>query len=384
MKALFINHAGVLGGASVSMMDILNAIVRNGDTVEVVNADKPQSTVDLLRHRGFTVHTVSSVMSLAHYNGGVTNPFSLPALSNLRQVLKSAKRIEALIAASDCDTVLVNSMTLFYVGKIAKKYGKRTVCFQRETFPKGWRSRRIRAEMARYFDAVVFISQYDKQQFDAYDSLKKYVVYDKIDIEKFAVSHQTMSHNTVLFLGGFSHLKGTLTAIKTIERMPDSRLLIVGKSNGVKRLKDAGGMMAKLRILFRTDYENRCWRYIHRHRLMDRVQVLSPTAEIEALYAQANVVLFCPNKPHQSRLIYETAACGIPIVIADYENTREFEYDHVLTYRRGNVENCVKQLYRAFTTEIDVETLKHCVEKKHDVKTLSSELKCLLAEVNVL
>lgn len=381
MKVLFINHAGVLGGAAVSMLDVLQTMEKLGMEVEVVSAGSPADAANMLRQRGYSVKTVPGVMSAGGYNGGVTLTQPLSWAANKLYVFRAKKCLERYIAQSDSDVVMVNSMTLYYVGRLAKRYGKKAVCFQRETITEGPAGNRIRRQMAKYFDAIVCISEYDRGHFVPY-GVKTFVIYDKIDMQQYSGLQSAPNAGKILFLGGFNRLKGTMTALRACAMHKTLQLYIAGRHNGrIIGLRDCRGIAAKLRLLLYGSYENVCRRYIEKQGMGSRVTVLAPRQDVQALYEECDVVLFCPTKPHQSRLIYESAAAGRPIVVTGYPQLQEFAYGHVLTCRPGDIRSCADKLVQALQSCPDYETIRKDIQKKHDQNTLAQELETLLREV---
>ncbi|MCQ2448675.1 MAG: glycosyltransferase family 4 protein [Clostridia bacterium] len=372
MKVLFINHAGVWGGASVSMEHILEALSDAGHTVEVVNRSVPSATMDVLNQKSYRVYPVRWGMSHPYYNGGVINRLALPYWSAVYNIFRAEKEMDGIIAKSDADLVIVNSMTLFYMGKIAKKYGKKAICFQRETFPDTVFSEHIRKKMAASFDMIVYISQYDKNQFDRFSSVHKRVIYDKINLSEYAALPKKNIDETgksILFLGGIRELKGTHIALLALKQLPEFRLNIV--SAQPLQSTSAKGKAA--------EYQNLCSKLAD-ETVKDRIRILPPTKNVAQYYAEADVVLFTPTIAHQSRLIYEAGAACKPIVVPNMKNLSEFCYEHVFCYDAKWPETCAAALKKAVAAEIDYNKVQMSLAEKHDSRTLKDEIKQIIEE----
>ncbi|MBQ2968287.1 MAG: glycosyltransferase family 4 protein [Clostridia bacterium] len=372
MKILFINHAGVWGGSSVSMMQLANALKNRGDSVSFLNTTKPEDTCKRLEKDGFSVQRVPWVMSNPYYNGGVTNLLSPSFWSSMRHVCKTKKIIENCIKNSDCDLVIANSLTLFYTGAIAKKYGKKAICLQRETLPDTLYASHIRKQMAAHFDGLVFISAYDMHFFDKSDIFKT-VLYDKVDFDLYDKQEGFLNSDNpkkILFLGGINRLKGTLTALKALKETENCKLLIVSS----KTFEEAQAQ----------SYAKTCLMYIRKHGLADKIEIVPPTQQVEQLYAACDTVLFSPTKAHQTRLIYEACAARKPIVVPDYDNLKEFMYGHVFAYRKDDPKSCADALRNAMAGEIDFDKAYAACKAKHNATDLEAEMQAIFDEVNKL
>lgn len=379
MKVLFINHAGVWGGASVSMEHLVDAFHTAGCTVEIVNRSVPSTSVDVFRQKGLNVYPITWGMSHPYFNGGVTNFLQPSYWSAIWNIYHARKEIERIISESTADVIVVNSMTLFYLGSSAKKYGKKTLCFQRETFPDSWYSRVIRKRMAESFDMLVFISQYDKNQFEMYTKPHKRVIYDKINIAEYSAlcqGGQRRGKKNILFFGGISRLKGTHIAIQALKQLPEYTLSIVSSvdlNNAEYRSGISGGR--------KSAYWKYCRKLAMDDCVRDRIRILPPTKEVAKYYAEADVVLFSPTKAHQTRLIYEAGAAQKPIVVPDMKNLLEFQYGHVVCYDAEYPETCAKAIEKATHMEITFDEVTDAIRRNHDTRSLKEEINQLVEEV---
>ena len=234
-KILFFNHVNRISGASVSFFNIVRAIDKSKYEVEVVTPDNDKFISNQMHKLGIKVHYYSGSISIAHYNGASNCVLSPWLWINRIRVFMNKEKIRKIIKESDCSIVMVNSMTMFYLGKIIKKYNKKAICFHRETFPAGLRSRIIARQMEKYFDRIVCISEYDVKAFN--ESKRIELIYDKVDIEKFerAASmreeirrKEKLYGKCILFLGGLNRIKDTLTAIKAVQKLSGCLLIICG------------------------------------------------------------------------------------------------------------------------------------------------------------
>lgn len=304
------------------------------------------------------------------------------------------KKIRKIIEESDCSIVMVNSMTMFYLGKIIKQYNKKAICFHRETFPAGLRSKIIARQMEKYFDRIVCISEYDVKSFNA--SKKIELIYDKVDIEKFELAasmreeirrKENLDGKCILFLGGLNRIKDTMTAIKAVRKLSGCLLIICGtdgKEDKVK-LKNLSGFKSKIRYLSGKNYEAKCINYIAKHNMWDKIRLYGYMPDIEKMYAACDIVLFCAEKAHQARPIYEASVCRKKIVVPDFKNFQEFSFENVLKYRcksaeslAGVLQSSLQDDEKSFFEKVEINDIK----KRFGLQGLKEEIGFLLDEVS--
>ena len=187
-RVIVFHHFGGVGGAGKSLIDILLSIDSSVYDVTVVCPSVPSDMVTLIKSYNIKViETVETPINFAHYNGGIHSLLSVRTLLNLLKLLLDMPKVEKIICELNPEIVIVNSMTLFHIGKIAQNREIKTICFHRETYIKGLigaRSAFIKRCLSNYFNKVVFISQYDLNQSSSVVT-DKTVVYDKVHHEIF-------------------------------------------------------------------------------------------------------------------------------------------------------------------------------------------------------
>ena len=103
------------------------------------------------------------------------------------------KEVEKIIRIHKPDIIMTNSMTLYWINKIAKKWRIKNLCFHRETYAKGLFGLRtffIKKGLSQA-DAVCFISRLDLIKSQDVDT-KKIVIFDKIDEEIYKTNNDTL------------------------------------------------------------------------------------------------------------------------------------------------------------------------------------------------
>ncbi len=403
MRNIFIfNHVGIIGGSGISLLQIVEAIDKKEYIVTVVTVSSPKDLVEYLKSKNVckVIELKTNVLSYYYSNG--SRPFLLSPVSikNIYKIISNKKEIESIINYNDIDIIMVNSMTMFYIGKIAKKYNIKTICWQRETFPNSIFSVRklyMKYIMAKYFDVITFISNFDMRGFEKYN-VKTMLIYDKIDISAFDKMRENKSEvkslfslnkekKYILFLGGINKIKGTHVALKALSLISERNvvLIIVGyeKMYDVKTLSSCKGIKSKLRHIMHLDYEAYCLKYIKTHNLGDKVLFYPLVTDVEKYYNIADVLIFPSTEAHQSRPLYEAAIAKIPTVISNYPNTKEFILESTYEFIPKNELDLAEKIVMALSSKNDDFQKEYdLVKKNHDINSLKQDLKKLLDIAN--
>lgn len=353
-KLLFLHHCGTIGGAGLSALQALRAIPRElFDITVYCHTSDSREMAELFGGLGLRVlEGGSSPAIYAHYSGAEKPLLSRRSLQTLLLVLRDRPKIEALLERERPDVVVVNSMTLFWIGRLAKARGMAAVCFFRETYAREWlgvRNAIIRRQLSRYFDLVCFISNHDLMQ-NAALACEKAVVYDSFDDGRYAALPSRsearralglpQDRALVLYVGGMSKLKGAHVALSAMARVSreDAALVFVGGEALLADPPVPAGCRARLRRLFRLPYLRRCRRRYRALAAAGRVCVLPVQQDIGLCYAAADALLAPSTRPHQLRPIYEAGACRVPVITTAFDAVREFaDGENSLLIANGDV-----------------------------------------------
>lgn len=336
---LFFHHAPHIGGASISGLNVLRALPADRYEIIVYCNSHGGQMADVFTNAGFHVIAAGkSPVSFLHYAGDELFVLSPRAILNYARLLLDRTRIKKVIDKIDPDIVIVNSMTLFWIGKIAKHSGKVTICFFRETYVKGLlgiRTRIIRHYLGKFFDKISFISDYDLQNNKNLQCTKRtihnvispenYRVFDK-EQEKHRIGLKDGTFN-ILYVGGMFQLKGADIVIRALHELhrDDVALVFVGYEwNGrEKQFPDCNNWIGKLRYLVNRDYEKKCTDMIIKYNLSQKIHFYPLQKQIAPFYAACDALVFPATKPHQARPLFEAGIARIPVIASDFPNIRE-------------------------------------------------------------
>lgn len=395
-KILLIHHCGTIGGAGISLLHIIRAIDKTKYNVTVLCPEHPNEMIKLLEKEDCEViGSKTSPKIFAHYNGGITHAISFKALKNGFEVLRDKAHIQQYIKEIDPDIVAVNSMTLFWVGKIAKKMGKKTVCFHRETYQKGLfglRTNFIKYGLSEWFDKIAFISWNDFYETGTTKADKK-VIYDRVDISSFSKYDKQEARKIlgldpnvkyILYLGGMSALKGADVIMDAMKYIKDEhiKLIFINDDNDVKKpsFNQCDTIKEKAKYLLKRGVKMRTLGIYFENALQDNVIFAKRTSNPELYYKACDLVVFPSTKPHQARPIYEAGITKIPIIITNFKETEEFAQDGVtaITFKNKDSYDLAQKINMIFEGNIDIEQIVQNnyerTVKNHDLFTLSDDL----------
>lgn len=333
-KILFFHHYNSPVGAGLSFLHILQSIDKSAYDL-VVCIPPIEGVLDKkIKSLGIRVIYSDAVVPYMHFSGGNLPYLSIRNLKNSGQILKAKSDLAKVIERENPDCVAINSLTLYWIGKIAKGLRKKTICFHRETYDRGLigvRTARMKKHFSTYFDGIAFLSYFDMNETPV--GKGKYVrITDKVDVSAYEKLLKTdcreklnlpRDGKLVLYLGGKSSLKGPLVAIKAMKWVDEAKLVFLQyqpeKLDNVKaRIKYA------VKILLNRNLDYKIARQIEKKNLRERILFRPATDCVEEYFTACDAVVFPSMQPHQSRPIYEAGIAKKPIAITDFVNTREF------------------------------------------------------------
>jgi len=395
-KILFFHHFGGIGGAGLSLLHILHSIDKTKYHVAVVCPSHPNQMVNEIEKLDVKlIRTEVTPKIFAHYNGGIKYFLSIRTLVNLIDIINDWPRVKKIIEKNSPDIIVVNSMTLFWIGKIAKKRNIKTVCFHREIFQKGilgFRSWIIKKGLSRYFDKVSFISEFDMKKAGRLNA-EKVLIHDKVDISKFSNYTREQArcdlklddnNKYVLFLGGFSKLKGSHIVMECMSYFSGTNIKLLFVLNDAKNDENIRTTKIKKIIkLLNTSSKMITMKIFNEHSLEETVVFLKPTINPELYYKASDIVVFPSTRAHQARPIYEAGIARIPIVISDFKETSEFAINNetALTFKPGDP----KDLYSKIKICLNNKSLKEKIINNNYYKSINEHnLSMMIDEIQRL
>ena len=327
-KILYIHHYGGISGAGITLLNY-SKIIRKKHDLLIYCPENPSDMYNYLNRQGFKVKKYNKHPGKISYYSG--SRFGRSFLLGLLDIFKNKKYWEDIIKEEDPEIVMVNSMVLSPIGKIIKKYNKKSICVVQETFKDrkiSMFNRKLKHLLNEYFDGVLFISKYDLNKAKLNKPIQK-VINNFIELDtsnketNFSPNIPKNRNETfnILFVGGYSRLKGTHIIIKALNLLKDKynvKLNIYGyKKKSLKRHL----------FSFHDFYVNKIDRFIKKHKLESYIEYHGVTKDLSKAFQENEVLVFPSTKPHQSRPSFEIGLYKKPVIISDFDQTKEFVID---------------------------------------------------------
>ena len=269
-KILFVDHSSVMGGAELSLLDLLAPYVE--DSKVLLFQDGP--FYDRLKQTGIAVKIVDASKSVLDLrtSGGINSFAAIPELFKLTERVATE--------AKDCDLILANSQKAFVVAALSNLKVKIPVFwYLRDILTARHFSKLNRSVVVflanRFAERVLVNSHATGKAFVAAGGKEELldVVYNGFDPERFdrIAGENTGDLRTELNIGDaplvgvfsrFSYWKGQHLLLEAVKKLPEVHVILVGKAlfgeeeyvAGLKALSDEPELRGRIHWLgFRDD-----------------------------------------------------------------------------------------------------------------------------------
>ena len=330
-KIMFIHHSGLIGGAGVSFINVLETLVSLHDVYVFVPSD-PMDILDRVKklsekNRNLKVFSYGRrIGALTYYSGGdaLFSPrFIYRFLLILCQYNYWNKRIKEI----NPDVVITNSKILSWMSMLSEWKTRQSICFVRETM-KGNKSsfpNRVITYLLNTHCKVVFLSDYDKKK-EGLTKARSYVIHDFISDNQFSLSLSrkqalkslglSSDYFYALYVGGVSEMKGFDLIIQSIVKSSSDIHLIVAGNDFDYALSSRNNHDVK--------YAKKWERFLNENDKNNQIHFVGRLQDMSMCYAACDVMTFPMRDPHQARPVFEAGLYRKPIIITDFENINEF------------------------------------------------------------
>ncbi len=320
-RTLFVDHAGVLGGAELYLLDIVRHMRHNSQVV--LFEDGP--FMDRLKEEAIPASILqapATVMGVERSGGKMQDLKSIPGIFQMVMRLRKLSR--------KFDVIYANSQKALIVSALAGRVGMRPVIWNlhdiltADHFSAS--HRKIAVMLAnRFVDHIIVNSEATRKAFEACggDMSKTSIVYNGIDASRFQAvddeevqqMRESLGLNSAFVVGLFSRLttwKGQHVLLESIAKSPDVHAVLVGGA------------------LFQDDaaYEQKLRRMVTDLGISDRVHFLGFRDDVPRLMKMMDVVVHCSTAPEPfGRVIVEGMLAKKPVIAANAGGAREIVSD---------------------------------------------------------
>lgn len=377
-KICLIHHTGELGGGSKSLLDIAEMLNDVSDLIICI----PEGDTKLKRviqKKGYKYYPIHSpIPQYPFYSGGpkLMSRTMVKLLSNIFYIRPFCKELERL----QPDVIIFNSIVTiasapFFNSEIKK------ICFVRETIVNKIAIIFFKKILDKYIQKVCFLSEWDKHMLSANEG-RSVVIPDCVDESTVILHNRDLFCKTeniskekflVLYMGGDDPIKGPDVIFEAMSLL-DDRFFLLAAGNFIdnrnyKWWKIRNNMYYKKLEQYKCKLEND-----------NRVKFYGYIQDISELMSICDIVVFPSNYVHQSRPAIEAGFYKKPVIISDFEQTKEYFIDgfNAITFSPRNSKQLAKKLLYALenTSIVDLISKNNYTMSKefHDFNKIQLKL----------
>lgn len=397
MKVLYIQHAGDVGGSSMSLLYTIEGMREIGHTCVVALARPSTQLMRLYMNAGFETIPWPG-LALWDHSAGAPRPLRDPRTWAMYANIatgwrRTSYRLLELVDSIRPDIIHLNSMVFSIVADALIRERTPFVWHVREPPPdQGVRTQLIRRLMMRA-PQLIFISEYDRQQWIGTE--KGHVIHNFVELERFhpSIDGQMVRQEhlipptaiVVLYVGGVSEVKGFFVLLDALHLLKERNVpfvcLMPGTTLG-ESLSWQGKAASKVLPLFGSGTPKQLAnRRIAEYGLTEFLRPLPFAPDIAPFFAASDVVVFPSTKPHFARPIIESIAMQKPAVGSDLGGVRELLDIHPLgrVVPPGNASalaDAIVEAVKGSRFSMDLQSrfdeTKRLFDRRHGVEAINS------------
>lgn len=321
-KILMIQHAFSYGGSFQSFKIQLQNLpkqVAEDYEIEILLNKPSKKILNEFRKFNFKINVIDVEF---FQNTTAFKPFNpLIILFNFFKIFLSMLRLAKFFKSKKYDVVYFNSYVLapyLFITKLMMPEVKNILHIREvkvETFL-NLRNKLGKYLIKKYANKVIFLTYYDKK-FWGSNGVVIYNSYSNfLDLDKKKFSYK------MLFLGGFSRIKGLLSLKdsleKTFQTYPNSKLIFVGSQEESFFKK----ILGFLKIFGIETYSQKVKNFLDENK--KNIIIKKTTKSIDKLYCDADILLIPSGQNHFPRPYIEASCFGIPSILIQNNYYMEF------------------------------------------------------------
>lgn len=382
-KICIIHHTTALGGGTISFFDLISLLKEDYE----ITACIPKSSdeiIERINNMGISVYQFSNQPPVFAYYSGSSNIISITSIKD-RLCDKKAPLFVKEILALKPDAVIFNSIITSIAGQYFPDNVKK-ICFVRETLNRNYIDNLYRKWLNNYFSGVCFIASSELQYLNL--DIPTKVIPDFCNCKVHTSNNNTKTDDNfyILYLGGLDYIKGPDVLLKSLRYLPHTcHLLCAGNFNlNSLKMRNIVKLLIHPKVLVnRLMIRN----ILSDPKIRERITFTGFCSDITNLYEQSDVVVFPSKVPHQLRPGIEAGVFSKPIIVSDYEVTKEYFIDgyNALTFKPNNAKQlaeCIQKLYfnRTLCKKIGKNNFQATLTM-HDPQKIQKELLDFVSEL---
>ena len=382
-KIILLHHVSDQGGGTKSLIDVA-LMLRDKYDVVLCLPKGSDTTIGFAAEYGISCHELRTPVPTCNVFSGGPSILSRNFLKGIFRFSRINDLVGELMSLKP-DVLILNSLV---TSLIAKRIPSTVVviCFIRETLVQSPLMRLFRQTFEKRIDGVAYIAEHEKRVFNIKKPYQA-VLPDTVEPKSISLVSKEEARNIcglkqdlyyVLYMGGSAKLKGFDTILEAAIHTDDNVCVVIlgNISLGRFTLKNV------LLHLYNPGYV----RYLLRVRkfmalLRDdpRVLFLGYRSDISTLMCSCDVIAFPSSEPHQPRPCIEAGVYGKPVILSDFEATREFFVDgyNALVFKPNNGKELAAKIIMLIQDEELADRLgdhnRLMSKEKHDYETIQKD-----------
>ena len=377
MKTIVIvHHTGIWGGGTKSLIDLCEMLGDNYNVIVCVPKGFPDFAGKISQY-GCTVYEFSTHIPMINIYSGRPPLFSVVTLRSILS-LWNIKKIGDEILILKPDVVIFNTLVTAVTARYLSGHVK-IICIDRETLTNRLEIFLYRKILDKHLNAIAFLSEYERRKLN-FRKAVSFVFPDCVKLD--ALSNKDKSHLRekagidtdkygILFMGGLAKMKGTDVILEAMDSLDERFVLIfAGDMNESKLSKAQLWHDIKYPAYYR--FKKRVIQYYYKRKGTPSIFEVGLCDSMDELILMSDIVVFPSTSVHQPRPCIEAGAYKKPVVISDYEQTKEYFKDkyNALTFTPQDAADLAQKLLYAIDHREEMRQMGNnnriMTETKHD------------------
>lgn len=389
-RVCVLHHTGDFGGGTKSFIDIVNMLKNKFEIIACIprGADK---LGEKLLESGVSLKYINIKFPVfPSYSGGnaIFSRTMLNEILNWKNIGKFCEEINSLKP----DVVIFNSIvTIVSATRLNKSIRK--ICFIRETIVSSIAKKVFGNMLNKYFIAVCFLAKAEEKKFKL-DNVKTIIIPDCVPENDIKVEESLTVRNRlnirnddfcVFYMGGDNLIKGPYVILEAMKQLGKGyTALIAGDfSEGRLGIKDILKHMTSVEYTYRKLKLRKAYKSIIND---ENIILIGYKHDISDYMNAADVVVFPSVCVHQPRPCIEAGYYKKPVIISDYEETKEYFIDghNALTFKPGDSKELANKIRllscdKKLRERMGINNYNESMEK-HNFEAINRKLEEFLSE----
>ena len=341
-RICILHHTGMFGGGTKSFIDISKMLKDNFEVIACIPEDS-KKLAEILVKDGIRVQYIKTKFPTFPIYSGGSNIFSRTMFNeilNWKNIGKFCEEINSLKP----DVVIFNSIvTIVSAAKLNKSIRK--ICFIRETIVSSIAKKVFGSILNKYFIAACFLAKAEEKKFKL-DNVKTIIIPDCVPENDIKVEESLTVRNRlnirnddfcVFYMGGGNLIKGPYVILEAMKQLGKGYTAFIAGDFPEVRV----GIKDILKHVLSVEYTYRKLRLRKAYKSIvndENIVLIGYKHDISDYMNAADVVVFPSVCVHQPRPCIEAGYYKKPVIISDYEETKEYFIDghNALTFKPGD------------------------------------------------